>query len=763
MMCVKDRERETVDNQGVKIEKWGRAIAVFATVVLLLGLFAGATTEIAAQESVTDELDLLEQLRGENTKSDIIPTADNLQLSIVVAPTEFSRGDVLTYTMTLINLTGSSVTNVIVIDTLPAETTYVQDSATGSARLVGDSLMWELDSLNNSSAQEFSYQVRVNISSTTNAISNYAAVSSDQTPSVQSNVCTSTLKLTYVYLPVIMKNWPPIPLVPTLNQITNATFGTSGMNYTVSWQEDAGTGEQSAIQFVLQEASDSTFSSINQEWSVSSSTLSRAFTNKPLGSYYYRLRACNSNGCSNWSDYQYILVRLPAQPTLNSVNNNGSGDYTVSWNDPDPDLKQNYYLQESTDNFASLTNHWDNLTASSYQIADRSAGTYYYRVRGESSVGSGPWSNVVTVQVDPPVQTGWTQRAPANSPAIDAGAAGRAGHKMAYANNRDVVVMFGGGNEGWARQDLWEWNGTNWTHRTSTNGLYPPPRREFAMVYDSARGVVLVYGGFYEGDVNAQQQTMYRDLYLPFATAQEFQERFLHGIGLLTTQYEDLWQWDGTNWTQLSMGDDYPGERSHIAGVYDSARQQFMVVGGFSGDDTGSGYKKDTWMWNGSLWYKSEAWTGNRHSHAMAYDPVRAVTVLFGGYYNTNNANDFYNDTWEWNGSGWVQRSAGGSAGAFPSKRRGAAMFYDHQRDSIMVFGGFNLDNGGTFYNDIFEWDPTYARWNQIINMNPIPSRRMSAAVAYDAVSNTTANTPVVLYSGYTGGLNFPDDTWEYR
>jgi len=47
-----------------------------------------------------------------------------------------------------------------------------------------------------------------------------------------------------------------------------------------------------------------------------------------------------------------------------------------------------------------------------------------------------------------------------------------------------------------------------------------------------------------------------------------------------------------------------------------------------------------------------------RHSHAMAYDAARGVTVLFGG--STDFDIGLTDETWEWNGTAWNQRFVGG-------------------------------------------------------------------------------------------------------
>lgn len=87
---------------------------------------------------------------------------------------------------------------------------------------------------------------------------------------------------------------------------------------------------------------------------------------------------------------------------------------------------------------------------------------------------------------------------------------------MAFDSARAVTVLFGGHNGppmGPRLADTWEWDGTTWTQRTSPTS--PPARLGFAMAYDSARAVTVIFGGI--GDAGP--------------------------LG-------DTWEWDGSAWTQ---------------------------------------------------------------------------------------------------------------------------------------------------------------------------------------------------------------------
>lgn len=85
-----------------------------------------------------------------------------------------------------------------------------------------------------------------------------------------------------------------------------------------------------------------------------------------------------------------------------------------------------------------------------------------------------------------------------------------------------------------------------------------------------------------------------------------------------------------------------------------------------------------------------------RNLPGTAYDPARAVTVLFGGQASCHygNADD---ETWQWDGDDWTLCHAPG-----PSPRFGAAMAGDTARGAIVLFGG-QSPNAGALLGDTWE------------------------------------------------------------
>jgi hypothetical protein len=67
---------------------------------------------------------------------------------------------------------------------------------------------------------------------------------------------------------------------------------------------------------------------------------------------------------------------------------------------------------------------------------------------------------------------------------------------MAYDSARGKVVMFGGYGSGY-QNGTWEYDGVDWTQVTTANS--PSARAESAMAYDSARGNEVMFGGIPSG------------------------------------------------------------------------------------------------------------------------------------------------------------------------------------------------------------------------------------------------------------------------
>lgn len=289
-----------------------------------------------------------------------------------------------------------------------------------------------------------------------------------------------------------------------------------------------------------------------------------------------------------------------------------------------------------------------------------------------------------------------------------------------------------------------------WTLRASTN---PSPRNEHAMIYDLARGAVVMFGGETgAGAISSQTWELGNGVWTWASTgdpsarhAHAMAYDFGRGVSVLFggsiygARDGETWEWNGTNWTPRPVTG--PSPRSSHAMAYDAARGVTVLFGGSTGPGV---YNDETWVWNGTTWTQ-RAVTGPsaRWSHAMAYDPERGVTVLFGGK-TVAGANG---ETWEWDGSSWTQR-----LGTGPAPRYSTAMSFDAVRGVVVLFGGYDGEYNYNF-GDTWEWDGT--SWAQR-QPTGSPSPRHGHAMAYDSVRGAS-----VLFGGYAGNA-YSAETWEW-
>jgi hypothetical protein len=319
-------------------------------------------------------------------------------------------------------------------------------------------------------------------------------------------------------------------------------------------------------------------------------------------------------------------------------------------------------------------------------------------------------------------------------------------HAMAYDSARGRVVLFGGYNGSIYVGDTWEWNGSAWTQVATTG---PSARGAHAMAYDSARGRVVLFGGYeaglsvgdtWEWDGNAWTQVATKGPNARGAHAMAYDSArgrvVLFGGYNGSYRFSDTWEWSGSAWTQVATTG--PSARYNHAMAYDSARGRVVLFGGLTAGGILAG---DNWEWNGSGWVLVASGYGGRSWHAMAYDSARGREVLFGG----NSGSGPVGDTWERNSASisWAQVATTG-----PSARYRHAMAYDSARGQVVLFGG---SNGSSPVGDTWVWSGS--AWTQVAT--PGPGARYDHAMAYDS-----ARGRVVLFGGVTASAQ-AGDTWE--
>ena len=320
-----------------------------------------------------------------------------------------------------------------------------------------------------------------------------------------------------------------------------------------------------------------------------------------------------------------------------------------------------------------------------------------------------------------PCSLGW-QLTSSDSPFGDFHTWYLTGQASAYDSRRHVPVVFGGllvdpnGQNVPFDSGTWEWNGTQW--EGPLHFVEPPPRSDAAMAYDDARGVCVLFGGH-----------------------------------LNNLAFNDTYEWDGSKWIFRQAFDptatDRPPPTAHPVMAYDSARRRTVL-------ENVSGM---TWEWDGASWSSQPTAPPSRIHAAMVYDPIRHVTVLFGGQSDVPPYN-FLNDTQTWDGRNWTQVSTGG-----PAPRYDHAMAYDLHRKVIVLFGGTASDVIDDQLGDTWEWDGQ--SWSPQLDAGRFGlGPREGSTMWYDAVQQRLMVFGGGRYLPVGGGVykgNFPNDVWEAR
>ena len=307
---------------------------------------------------------------------------------------------------------------------------------------------------------------------------------------------------------------------------------------------------------------------------------------------------------------------------------------------------------------------------------------------------------------------------PQPSPSLAPSASGpgpRAGAALVYDPENRGVILFGGWhtvtqpdgtNQSVSTGDTWLWDGKSW-QRLEVSG---PPARSVAMAtYDSARHMVVLFGG---GGPSGR------------------------GAALLL---DDTWTWDGASWSEMHPAH-VPDGRIRAGMAFDARRGVTVMFGGV-GATTGF---TDTWTWDGADWTLQSPATSprTRHFASMAYDPLHGNTVLFGG----SMPGVRLNDTWTWDGTTWTEQTG------VPSKASGwSYLTYDSAAKQIVAFVYFGLDNYEPAGYTI-TWDGT--RWTDRTDASQ-PSPRADVGIAYDE-----ATGQVVVYGGTFDQPQPYSDTW---
>ena len=332
---------------------------------------------------------------------------------------------------------------------------------------------------------------------------------------------------------------------------------------------------------------------------------------------------------------------------------------------------------------------------------------------------------------------------------------------VAWTDNNGNAYVFGGYSDiGFYYNDLWQFNGSNWTQLIANGVTGSPSSRWGAVSWTNKSSNAYVFGGYNNG-------YYYNDLWgfigntwvqiiangvngSPSARASSTSWTDNQGYvyvfgGKNSTFLNDLWKIDKTNWSQIyanSVNKILPRGRSGAVSWIDNLGNTYLFGG------SGNSIYNDLWKYNGSNWTQliANGVTGSPSSRwcAVSWTDNNGNAYVFGGAGNT-----LYNDLWKFNGTIWSQIT---NAGTPPSPRFGAVSWMDKSGNAY-VFGGYN---DTTYLNDLWKFNGT--TWTQVII-----SRLLSAPNArFGAVSWTDNDGNAYVFGGYAYDSNY-NDLWRFN
>jgi YD repeat-containing protein len=131
---------------------------------------------------------------------------------------------------------------------------------------------------------------------------------------------------------------------------------------------------------------------------IYSGTATSATINEPVsGNWYYRVRACNANGCGGYATSTYVPVTLPptGATTVNGAGTNNSGSYAIGWNGVAAATYYNVFENVNATTWGLI----GQTSAGIWSLGGKADGTYYYAVQACNAGGCGPWSGTIVVSV----------------------------------------------------------------------------------------------------------------------------------------------------------------------------------------------------------------------------------------------------------------------------------------------------------------------------------------------------------------------------
>lgn len=180
-------------------------------------------------------------------------------------------------------------------------------------------------------------------------------------------------------------------------------------------------------------------------------------------------------------------------------------------------------------------------------------------------------------------------------------APGSVSQQMVYDSKRSVSVLPAAWDVGGTITQIWEWNGTAWSHPTPPSS--PSWRYQPIVGFDQARGQMVMFGG--RGRTDPSVAPWNANIILA-----------------------ETWTWDGVTWTQRQPVHSPPA-RADGSMTYDSYRRRLVLYGGRR---DAAADPSTTWEWDGNDWIATTTAAGPYEGYGvrLAYDPSRKRIVGYG-------------------------------------------------------------------------------------------------------------------------------------
>ncbi|MEZ4366271.1 MAG: hypothetical protein R2939_08270 [Kofleriaceae bacterium] len=327
----------------------------------------------------------------------------------------------------------------------------------------------------------------------------------------------------------------------------------------------------------------------------------------------------------------------------------------------------------------------------------------------------------------------------------------RAGGALVFDPTRQRTVLVGGQTA----TDVLEWTGDAWATMPLA-ATSPPTMTTGTSTYDLGRRRVATMDGSsgmatFDG---ARVVTQVAPSPLPDIT-----EGFALGYypptgqlivfggsnGILSTFDDITWAFDGVEWTPLDVFA-RPSARGFAAMAYDPVRRRLVLHGGYGEIDPtfgGAGVLDDTWEFDGTTWTQRTVGPP-RYFAAMAWDAPTGKMILFGGRDHTMSR---VAATAALTGTSWSALP-----GTQPAAREFPMMTYDARVGHIVLTGGITA--GGPI-TDTWIWRDGWSQPSPLA-----PSKRRASPLAYDARRGVA-----VMFGGISGTAvtqQLHGDTWTW-